>query len=119
MNVIISPNIKKERVRIDTLGNVIDPHTKEIIERNEVYKPTKEQIQAITERLAGTDATQTEEPSTDNAPKGLVQTLVDLSSPKAIQEQIYRVEEELNRLKELKRIKIEDMKRELQELEGE
>lgn len=30
-NVIISPNIKKESVRIDPSGNIIDPRTKQII----------------------------------------------------------------------------------------
>ena len=30
-NVIISPNIKKESVRIDPSGNIINPKTKQII----------------------------------------------------------------------------------------
>ena len=31
MNVVISPNIKKESVRIDPAGNIINARTKEII----------------------------------------------------------------------------------------
>ncbi|MCK9370990.1 hypothetical protein M0R04_13855 [Candidatus Dojkabacteria bacterium] len=31
-NVVISPNIKKESVRIDPAGNVINPRTKQIIQ---------------------------------------------------------------------------------------
>ena len=35
MTTIISPNIKKTSERIDTAGNVINPKTKEIIQKNE------------------------------------------------------------------------------------
>lgn len=31
-NVVISPNIKKESVRIDPAGNIINPRTKQIVE---------------------------------------------------------------------------------------
>lgn len=39
-NVIISPNIKKESVRIDPSGNIINPQTKQIIQPvQEEYVP--------------------------------------------------------------------------------
>lgn len=45
--VTISPNIKKESVRINTNGDVIDPRTKQIISKNEPdYKPSREEIEA-------------------------------------------------------------------------
>jgi hypothetical protein len=46
-NILISPNIKKESVRIDPNGNLIDSRTKQIIQKNEPdYIPTKEEIEA-------------------------------------------------------------------------
>jgi len=38
-NVILSPNIKKTSVRIDTSGNIIDKDTKQILEAN-IPEPT-------------------------------------------------------------------------------
>lgn len=45
MTVIIANDLKKESVRLDKNGNVIDPRTKEIIERNEVVQPTQPPVQ--------------------------------------------------------------------------
>lgn len=41
MTVIIANDLKKESVRLDKNGNVIDPRTKEIIEKNEVIQPVQ------------------------------------------------------------------------------
>lgn len=46
-NVVISPNIKKESVRIDIDGNIIDPRTKRVIEKKE--QPETQQKSQIEE----------------------------------------------------------------------
>lgn len=45
-NVIISPNIKRESVRIDPAGNIINPKTKEIVKpiEPEYIPPTPEPV---------------------------------------------------------------------------
>lgn len=44
-NVTISPNIKKESVRINTSGDVINPRTKEVVVENKPeYVPTPEEV---------------------------------------------------------------------------
>lgn len=45
--VTISPNMKRTKDRIDTAGNIINPETKEIIQKNDPgYIPTKEEVEA-------------------------------------------------------------------------
>lgn len=58
MNVVISPNIKKESVRIDTSGNIINPRTKEVLQSNAPeYVPTMQEINA---NIAKQDAPKTD-----------------------------------------------------------
>ena len=93
-NVLISPNIKRERVRIDPQGNVINPKTKEIIEKKE-----EEYIEPS--------------PQPQNSPITKENTKVaDMS----IQEQIEQAKANLKKLEELKKVKIEEMERELKQL---
>lgn len=45
--VIISPHVKRNRIRIDQAGNEIDPKTKQILKFNQPdYVPTREEIEA-------------------------------------------------------------------------
>lgn len=46
MNVVISPNIKKETIRININGDQIDPDTKRVIKRADEgkYIPTSEEV---------------------------------------------------------------------------
>ena len=94
MNVIISPNIKKERERIDTKGNVINPRTKEIIKEEEKeFIPPQE------------------------APQASPQALNTLDNPLSIQQKIDEAKENLAKLEELKKLKIAEMKAQLELLE--
>lgn len=89
-NVVISPNINKERVRIDPNGNIINKDTKQIIERNEDNIQQSQQVQSP-------------QPSQ--------------SSPLTIQQQIDEAKANLIKLEELKKLKIQQMKAELELLE--
>jgi len=97
MTTIISPNLKRESVRIDTQGNEINPRTKQVINPAE------------TEYVAPPVTP----PEAQNAPVAVVsyETAVD------IQSLIIQAENEVVRLKELKRQKIADMKKQLEDLE--
>lgn len=100
-NVIISPNIVKESARINNNGDIINPKTKQIIERNESgYMPT-------TEELAGIAAKPQNEPVAQDKAK----------EPLSIQAQIEAKEKELIALKAMKKEQIEQMKKQLAELE--
>ena len=47
MSVVISPNIRKESVRLNINGDIIDPHTKQVIKPNAPdYIPTRQEIEA-------------------------------------------------------------------------
>jgi hypothetical protein len=49
--VAISPNIRRESVRIDVNGNEIDPRTKQVIKpADSGYVPSKQEFQAATEK---------------------------------------------------------------------
>jgi len=93
-NVVISPNIKKVSERIDPYGNVINPRTKEIIVEN---KPE--------------EVFSTPEPAKE------VKVIEIKSSPLDIQKQIDEAKENLNKLEELKKLKIAEMKAQLELLE--
>lgn len=94
MNVIISPNIKKVSERIDTKGNVINPRTKEIIKEVEKeFIPPQE------------------------APQASPQALNTLDNPLSIQQKIDEAKENLAKLEELKKLKIAEMKAQLELLE--
>lgn len=101
--VVISPNIKKESVRINTNGDVIDPRTKQIVSKNEPdYVPSREEIEA--QINAAPAAEQPPVPSTVRA--------------LSIKEQIIEAEKHLADLKVLRVAEIEKMKAELAELEA-
>ncbi len=95
-NVYISPNVKKVSERIDTSGNVIDPGTKQVIKRNipDEVEPT---------------------PIVVEAP---VQSPVVSSTPTSIQDEIAQAEARVEQLKQLKKQKIEEMKKQLAALES-
>jgi len=96
MTTVISPNLKRESVRIDTQGNEINPRTKQVINPAE------------TEYVAPPVTP----PEAQNAPVAVVSyETVD------IQSLIIQAENEVVRLKELKRQKIADMKKQLEDLE--
>lgn len=96
-NVIISPNIKRVSERIDPSGNVINPVTKQVVIPNTPeYIPTVE----------------------DMTPKTVVQpTLGGASSPLSIQQQIDEAKANLLKLEELKKLKIAEMRAQLELLE--
>lgn len=94
MNTIISPNLKRISERIDPAGNVINPKTKQVIEPVEPeYIPPPEAPQAPMPIV--------------NAP----------SSPLTIQQQIDEAKMNLAKLEELKKLKIAEMKAQLELLE--
>lgn len=98
--VILSPNVKKESVRIDTYGNIIDPKTGEILKANVPdYVPTKEEIEAKI-----------------NMPK---EPPAVLPTAKSISEQIAYAERLLAELKLKKKEEITRLKQELEKLEKE
>lgn len=93
-NVYLSPNIKKETVRIDPSGNIIDPNTKKVIAPNVPdYVPTPQE-------------------------QAFVAPIVTQStSPLSIQEEIEQAEKRVEELKEKKKQMVEEMKRQLELLE--
>lgn len=93
-NVYIDPNAVKESVRIDPQGNIINPRTKEVI------------VPVIEEYVA------------TEAPKASPEPLqAPITSSLSIQEQIDQAKENLLKLEELKKLKIAQMKAELELLE--
>jgi len=95
MNVIISPNIKKISERIDkNTGDTINPNTGAIVEQREVLnippKPLNE----------------TQDTSLDNL------------NPLQIQDKIKLLEEEINKLKDLRNKKIAEMQKQLEMLQN-
>ncbi len=108
MPVVISPNIKKTREYIDVNGNTVVPHTKQIIKsvNEDNYVPTPEELKGITNPQPTTQPS----PEAQNAP---------VSNPLSIQQQIDQAKENLVKLEELKKLKIAQMKMELELLENE
>lgn len=94
-NVIISPNIKKQSDRIDPQGNIIDKRTKQIIE-----PITPEYVPPVQQEYTPPQATKS--PTTSSL---------------SIQEQIDEAKNNLLKLEELKKLKIAQMKAELELLE--
>lgn len=94
-NVIISPNIKKQSDRIDPQGNIIDKRTKQIIE-----PITPEYVPPVQQEYTPPQATKS--PTTSSL---------------SIQEQIDEAKKNLAKLEELKKLKIAQMKAELELLE--
>lgn len=96
MNTIISPNIKKTSERIDPSGNIINPRTKQIV------KPVEPEFVPPTPEIIHT-ASPVEPPQ--------------LSNPLSIQQQIDEAKANLAKLEELKKLKIAQMKAEIELLE--
>lgn len=95
-NVIISPNIKKQSDRIDPQGNIIDKRTKQIIEPvTPEYVPPAQPVEYMSPQA-------TKSPTTSSL---------------SIQEQIDEAKNNLLKLEELKKLKIAQMKAELELLE--
>lgn len=101
MGVFISPNIKKESVRINPNGDIIDPKTKQVIQEIEP------EFVAPTEPI-------------EQPPKELVGEVVkQFEQTKSIKELIAETEATLVQLKEMRKQEIERMKAEVAELEAE
>jgi hypothetical protein len=94
MNVVISNNVKKVSERLDRSGNIIDPRTKQVIKPKEVYV-APEVKQEVTPELQKESS--------------------ETMSLKEVKAEIERTEARLNRLKEQKRIKVEELKKLLEE----
>ncbi len=90
MNVVISPNIKRTRERIDPAGNIINPANKQI-------------LQPVQEYIAPPEAPQ--------APTAIV---TPQSNPLSIQQQIDEAKANLTKLEELKKLKIAEMEAQLE-----
>ena len=68
MNVIISPNIKRESERINPNGEVIDPRTKQVIKHSAPdYVPTAEDFRRLEEKSARSENLSS--PSVDKSPE--------------------------------------------------
>lgn len=102
-NVVISPDIQKTSERINTNGDIINPRTKVVIKPNAPeYIPTPEEIaKAIAPK----------------APESPTSNVNEKSSPMDIQAQIEQAKANLAHLEDLKKQKIEEMKKELKALE--
>lgn len=110
MVTIISHNLKKTSERIDPQGNIINPKTKQVIaQNNQEYIPSPEE-------LARVDNT-TQPDSILDATASPMEGTRASSTPKSIQEEINATKAKLAQLEEKKKQKIEEMKRELEELE--
>lgn len=103
MTTIISPNIKRTSERINKDGDVINPRTKQIISRNtQEYIPTPEEAAIV-------------------APQAIESPTVEVNTSrtlKIIKDEIVAVEAKLATLQEEKKMKVEAMKKELEEAEN-
>lgn len=94
MTTLISHNLKKTSDRIDPAGNIINPHTKQVIQSIE-----PEYVAPIAP------------PEVPQAPVSVVQAP---SASLSIQEQIDAAKANLVKLQELKKLKIQEMEAELE-----
>lgn len=95
MNVIVDPNLKKVSERINPNGDIINPRTKEIITPN-----LPEYVEPI------------------QTPANVLQpTPQPVSTTLSIQQQIEEAKKNLAQLEELKKLKIAQMKAEIELLE--
>jgi hypothetical protein len=108
--VVMGANIRKESVRIDGDGNQIDPKTKQIIKlAGDVQGTNLGPVQPPTTPGVGTEII-------DPPPMVLTPKLNTLAEINAT---IKKVESHLTELKELKKAKVAEMKKELEEAETE
>lgn len=109
-NVQISPNLKRIKESIDINGNKVVPFTKQVTEFANAndYVPTPEELKAITQ------------PRQETIPEIVEKEnkVIQVSgSPLDIQAQIDQAKENLAKLEELKKLKIAEMKAQLELLE--
>lgn len=93
MNVVISPNIKRTRERIDPSGNIINPANRQILQ------PVQEYVAPIAP------------PEAPQAPTAIV---IPQSNALSIQQQIDEAKSNLAKLEELKKLKIAEMEAQLE-----
>jgi len=112
--VAISPNPIKTSERIDLEGNIIDPRTKRIIVPKE-----PDYVPLIQTSVPLNDSTATNIPPdiTPDASQAPPASPIPKDDPMAIQEQIQQAEANLIKLKEAKKAKIEELKRQVELLE--
>jgi len=97
--VIISPNPIKTTERIDLNGNIIDPRTKRVIvPKEQEYIPPTPQPTTITP---------------PDAPQCPITPPITKDDPMSIQAQIDTTKANLAKLEELKKVKIEEMEKQL------
>lgn len=103
MTTVISPNIKRTSERINPNGDVINPKTKQVIAPNtQEYIPTPEEAAIV-------------------APQVTESTTIKVNSVrtlKVIKDEIVSLEAKLAELQEEKKLKVEEMKKELEEAEN-
>ena len=110
MAVLISPNAKKESVRMDINGQVYDPKTKQPIQMvDPPYQPTPEEVAKLTRQEAQSQGVDLIEPVTIIDPPPRLNTLAEIKAT------IKKVEAHLSELQALKDKKVEEMKKELEE----
>lgn len=95
-NVYIDPNLRKTSERIDPDGNIINPRTKQVIQP--VIQDYQEPENVVVNQA----------PQVPQSP---------ITSSLSIQEQIDQAKQNLAKLEELKKLKIAQMKAELELLE--
>ena len=101
MPVQISANLNKQKESIDVEGNIVVPFTKQVIKsvNADVYVPTSEELAGLT--------------------KPKVEVPVLQTSGLSVQQQIDEAKKHLAQLEELKKLKIAQMKAELELLQSE
>jgi hypothetical protein len=110
MVVQISANLNKRKESIDANGNTVVPFTKQIIKSVDAdnYIPTPEELQAITNP----------KPVEEVKPEPVF-ALGGNQTGLSVQQQIDEAKKQLAQLEELKKLKIAEMKAELELLQSE
>lgn len=114
--VAISANLKKESAQINHNGDEVIPFTKIVKKKKETeYIPTPEEIA----RATGKQSQPVDPPEgpKQDTPKESVMQPIQTSDPMSIQSQIEAVKADLAKLEELKKLKIAEMKKQLEILE--
>ncbi|HDO20101.1 MAG TPA: hypothetical protein ENG81_01060 [Candidatus Bathyarchaeota archaeon] len=104
-NVVISPSPIKTSDRINLNGDTINPETKQIIKKKEVYIPPPQ-------------ATETPPPAPPQPPQPPVTSEIPKDDGLSVLEQISATKKKLKDLEELKKLKIAQKKKELELLEN-
>lgn len=109
MPVQISANLNKRKESIDANGNIVVPFTKQVIKSVDAdnYIPTPEELKAITNPKP-----------VEEKPEPVLIARTD-SGGLSVQQQIEEAKKHLAQLEELKKLKIAQMKAELELLQSE